>query len=103
MSIKEYLDEAIKTGKTVTIKYIKYDGEYSERVISDIQYSEEFGNEYICAFCHKRQENRTFKISRIVSVDGMTNISSTTASTIKTPKTAYTGNFLSAKTKSRSK
>ena len=97
MGIREYLDDAIRTGKTVTIKYIKYEGEYSVRQISDIQYSDEFGPDYIKAFCHKRQENRTFKISRIISVDGVTDTPITPSSTVKTPKSAYTGNSSPAK------
>ena len=72
MSIKEYIDQAIKEGKSVTISYIKYGGELSTRKISDIKYSDEFGSDYISAYCHLRNENRTFKISRIQNVDGIT-------------------------------
>lgn len=97
MGIREYIDEAIRTGKTVTIRYIKYGGEYSVRQISDIQYSGEFGDDYIQAFCHKRQENRTFKISRIISVDGVTDTPVSSSSSVKTQKSAYTGNSFSAK------
>lgn len=70
---RKYLEEAINGNKTVKIKYKKYGGEYSERQISDIQYSDEFGQEYISAYCHLRQENRTFKIDRIESIDGIKN------------------------------
>ena len=49
MSIKEYIDQAIKEGKTVTISYMKYGGELSTRKISDIKYSDEFGSDYISA------------------------------------------------------
>lgn len=95
MSIHSYLDDAIRAGKAVTIKYMKYDGEYSTRKISDIQYSDEYGtgNDYINAFCHKRQERRTFKISRIISVDGITD--TLIPSAPKQQKTAYTGNSIS--------
>ena len=72
MSIKEYIDQAIKEGKSVTISYMKYGGELSTRKISDIKYSDEFGLDYISAYCHLRNENRTFKISRIQKVDGIT-------------------------------
>lgn len=92
MSIKSYIDDAILNGKAVTIKYIKYSGEYSTRKISDIHYSNEYGEggDYIEAFCHKRQERRTFKISRIVSVDGISD--TPVSSGPKQPKSAYTGN-----------
>lgn len=73
MEFDQYLNDAIINQKSVTIEYIKYGGEYSIRRISNIQHSEEFGNGYISAFCHKRQENRTFKIDRIKSIDGILN------------------------------
>lgn len=92
MSIQSYINDAILNGKAVTIKYIKYSGEYSTRKISDIHYSNEYGigNDYIEAFCHKRNDRRTFKISRIVSVDGITD--TPVLSSPKQPKSAYTGN-----------
>lgn len=93
--MRRYIDNAIRTGKTVTIKYIKFEGEYSVRQISDIQYSSEFGDDYIDAFCHKRQERRTFRLSRIISVDGVTQHHST-PSLPKKEKTAYTGSSSSS-------
>ena len=54
MTISEYIAEAIKSGKTVKIKYVKNSGEISERTISDIGPSDEFGEGYISAFCHLR-------------------------------------------------
>lgn len=80
MNLKECLDNAIRTGKTITIKYSKYHGEQSVRQISNIQYSDEFGENYIEAFCHKRQENRTFKISRILSIEDIADIPSSSSS-----------------------
>lgn len=92
MTISEYIAEAIKSGKTAKIKYVKYSGEISERTISDIKPSEEFGEGYISAFCHLRNETRTFKISRIREVDGIQAISLTapTKKTGYTPKSSYT-------------
>lgn len=92
MGIREYLDTAIRTGKSVTIEYIKYKGECSVRTISNIQYSDEYGDDYIQAFCHNRQENRTFKISRIKSVDDITNAPAQSGSVVKKHKSAYSGN-----------
>lgn len=71
MEIEEYIRDAIKANKTVHVKYTKYDGTTSVRTVSDIKYSDEFGNDYIDCYCHKRQERRTFKISRIDEVDGI--------------------------------
>ncbi len=71
MSIKTYIDNAIREGKSITIKYVKFNGEISTRTLSDLQYSDEFGRDYIVGFCSLRQEMRTFKISRIREVDGI--------------------------------
>lgn len=71
------LQKAIDEKETIEIKYRKYYGEESERQISDIHWSSEFGDEnhfndksYINAFCHLRQERRTFKVERILSING---------------------------------
>lgn len=92
MTISEYITETIKSGKTVKIKYEKKSGEISERTISDIGPSDEFGEGYISAFCHLRNETRTFKISRIREVDGIKAFSSTvpTSKSGYTPKSSYT-------------
>jgi|GEM_PF-4582534 len=63
--IEETIKQAIDEGLTLQIHYMKPDGTTSVREISDISYSDEYGKSHISAFCHTRQENRTFKISRI--------------------------------------
>ena len=75
--IQEYLHKAITNGDT-----------------SEICYSYEFGgdNEYIEAFCHTRNERRTFKISRIIDIEDINKKES--ISQVKKKKTAYTGNML---------
>ncbi len=62
------IQEAIDTGATIEIVYSNYGGEQSIRKLSDVEYSEEYGNTHITAFCHKRHERRTFKIDRIERV-----------------------------------
>lgn len=74
MTIREYIDNAITSESKVTIKYVKFDGSLSTRTISELEYSDEFGDDYISAFCHMRQERRTFKISRIREIDGISSI-----------------------------
>lgn len=100
MSIIEYIEEAIQNGKSVTIKYEKYGGELSTRTLSDIHYSDEFGEEYIEGFCHLRNERRTFKISRIREVDGIKAITYTGA--IGKYKSAYNPNVFSTNTSAQS-
>lgn len=87
MTIKEYIDKAINSGNKVTIKYVKFDGSLSTRTISELEYSDEFGDDYISAFCHMRQERRTFKISRIREIDGISSTIETR--TVGVVKTAY--------------
>ena len=88
MTIKEYIIRAIITGKSITIKYQKYDGTISSRRISNITYSDEFGNDYIEAYCHLRKEKRTFKISRILQADTIR--SSAYPSSVEPKRTTYT-------------
>lgn len=71
MTVKEYITKAIRENKSITIKYRKFDGSISTRRLSNVEYSDEFGEDYIQAYCHLRNENRTFKISRIIEVDGI--------------------------------
>lgn len=69
MEISEIIRKAILEDSEIEIVYTKYDGTVSKRVLSNINYSDEFGPGYISAFCHKRQEQRTFKIDRICKVE----------------------------------
>lgn len=87
MTIREYIDKAINSGNKVTIKYVKFDGSLSTRTISELEYSDEFGDDYISAFCHMRQERRTFKISRIREIDGISSTIETRTDGVV--KTAY--------------
>jgi len=72
-SIKSKINKAILNNSDIIITYNNYRGESSTRRISNIIISNEFTdrgylNEHIKGFCHLRNENRTFKISRITSV-----------------------------------
>lgn len=66
--IYDDIQRAIDTGAIIEIAYTKYDGTASVRRLSEVQYSDEFGRTHIQAYCHKRNEQRTFKISRISRV-----------------------------------
>lgn len=91
MTIREYIEQAIKENKTITIKYQKYDGTFSTRKVSNIAYSDEYGSDYIKGYCHLRNEDRTFKISRIREVDGITDIRNTRSSSSYT--TSYSPSY----------
>ncbi len=66
-AIEKLIKKAIDDGLSLTIEYSSYSHENSRRVISEIKNSAEYGKGYIEAFCHLRNERRTFKISRIVN------------------------------------
>lgn len=63
--IYDDIQKAIDTGAIIEIAYTKPDGTSSIRRLSDVQYSKEYGRTHIDAFCHLRNEQRSFKISRI--------------------------------------
>lgn len=70
LSVKDILDEAMRTNKSIIITYQNFKGEGSERTLHNINYTDSFeGEEYITAFCELRKEDRTFKISRIIKVE----------------------------------
>lgn len=74
--IQDDIKKAIDEKLIIEICYIKNNGESSIRTLSKIEYSDEYGPLYIFAFCHTRQEQRTFKLDRISSlrfVDEKTN------------------------------
>lgn len=66
IKIEQLINRAIKDKLTLEIDYAKSGFEKSTRIISDISRSSEFGAGYISAYCHMRNEQRTFKIVRIL-------------------------------------
>lgn len=73
MSIRTEIDKAIRTNKDIEIEYVKYDGTYSKRRVSNIEYCNDYGvfgynNDHISGYCHLRGEERHFKIERIQSI-----------------------------------
>lgn len=74
MTFKEVIIESISNKLRVEISYKDYHGKSSVRQISNIRYSNEFqknrnkSNEHISAYCHLKNEHRTFKLSRIEKI-----------------------------------
>lgn len=70
----ELINWAYHNEKKIEIKYVKFDGTASKRVIKPLTpiYKDSFNGAkedyYIKAFCYLRNEERIFKISRIESV-----------------------------------
>ena len=76
--VYEDIQKAIDTGATIEITYINNSGIESVRKLSDITYSSVWGTgfSHITAFCHTRQEQRTFRIdsiSKVTFLDGSDN------------------------------
>ena len=70
MAIEEVIDKAISFRQTIEIEYITRSGSLFRCYISDIRYSSYRDGGYIEAFREDMEVERTFKISRIMKVNG---------------------------------
>ena len=73
-NVNALIDNAIVNNKVITIKYRNYDGEVSTRTLSELRYNTDYENtgqskSHIKGHCSLRNEDRTFKIDRIVNVE----------------------------------
>lgn len=75
-NILNQLKSAINNGSSVKILYENFNGETSERILSDLQFTDEFNDfgynhQHIKAYCHLRKEERNFKIERIRAISAV--------------------------------
>lgn len=70
MSIEEVIDRAVQLNQKIEIEYCTRNGRVFTCRIADIRYSKYYGGMYIQAFRLDMGEERTFKVSRILSVNG---------------------------------
>jgi DNA polymerase-3 subunit epsilon len=63
------IQEALDDEQDILINYIDAKGEETRRLITPIQVLAKNGSVYLVAFCHLRQENRTFRLDRIVRIE----------------------------------
>ena len=70
MSIEECIDRVIMSQQTIEIEYCTRSGHVFTCEITDIGYSQYYGGGYIVARRTDIDEDRTFKVSRIMSVNG---------------------------------
>lgn len=70
MSIEEFIDRAIISRQAIEIEYCTRKGRVFTCEITDIGYSNYYGGGYIVAYLTDMGGDRTFKISRILSVNG---------------------------------
>lgn len=70
MCIEEVFDRAIYSRQTIEIEYCTRNGRVFSCKITNIGYSNYYGGGYIVAYRTDMGEDRTFKVSRILSVNG---------------------------------
>ena len=70
MSIEEMIDRAVVLRQTIVIEYCTRSGRVFSCEITDIEYSRYYGGGYILARRTDIDEDRTFKVSRILKVNG---------------------------------
>ena len=70
MAIEEVIDRAVMLRETIEIEYCTRSGSVFTCKISDIVYSQYYGGGYIQAYREDMGEDRTFKVSRIMKVNG---------------------------------
>jgi len=70
MSIEEMIDRAVVLRQTIVIEYCTRSGRVFSCEITDIEYSRYYGGGYILARRTDIDEDRTFKVSRIMKVNG---------------------------------
>ena len=69
MAIEEIIHRAVVLRETIKIEYCTRKGTVITCHINNIEYSRKYGAMYIEAFCLNVEEDRTFKISRIMKVN----------------------------------
>ena len=70
MSIEEVIYRAVLLGQTIEIEYCTRAGKVFTCNISHIEYSRYYGGDYIQAIRLDINEECTFKVSRIMKIDG---------------------------------
>ena len=70
MTIEEVIHRAVVLNLTIKIEYCTRKGTVITCSINNIAYSRKYGAMYIEAYCLNVEEYRTFKISRIMKVNG---------------------------------
>ena len=70
MTIEEVIYRAVQSNQSVEIEYCTRNGKIFSCEISKIMYSPYYGGAYIQAYCSDWGVDRTFKVSRILKVNG---------------------------------
>ena len=70
MAIEEVIDRAVLLKESIVIEYCTRSGRVFTCRISNIEYSSYYGGSYIVAYREDIDADRTFKINRILKVNG---------------------------------
>ncbi len=63
------IQRAIGSGTKVVVSYLSSDGQATERQLTPLGIRQEAKGNYLVAFCHLRNEERTFRLDRILRVE----------------------------------
>ena len=62
------IEEALKSGGSLQLRYLSAVGEETRRMVTPLRVTAHAGNTYLVAMCHLRDEERTFRLDRIVEM-----------------------------------
>lgn len=65
-SLQSELAKAVSAGHRLLLSYVSGDGDLTERLVDPSELVVGPGGNYLVGYCHLRQEQRTFKIERIL-------------------------------------
>ena len=68
-SVPTEIIEAIRVGGTVQLNYQSGGGSLTNRRVDPIRVDERLGRQYLVAYCHLRQAERSFRLDRIKKID----------------------------------
>jgi len=62
------IEEALRVEGRLELRYVSTSGEETQRVVSPLQVTAYGGYLYLIAFCHLRNDQRTFRLDRIIEM-----------------------------------
>ena len=60
--------EAIESGGRVRMRYVDARGRETDRLVRPLRVNAQGGNLYLIAYCYRREEQRTFRLDRVVEL-----------------------------------
>jgi len=63
------IEEVLGTGRRLHLRYVSAAGEETVRIVTPLRVTARAGHLYLVAMCHLRNEQRSFRLDRIVEMD----------------------------------